>query len=182
MRHFLQLALGMIVATVFISAQRTLADSALGQPAPALVIEELNGNTFNLASQRGKVTIVNFWATWCPPCRKEMPALDTLYRRYHAQGLEMIGLSADRPHDRSEVIKVMQSFSYPAAMLEDAESDGFGDPSVLPVTYVVDAQGVVREKFTPDEKPLTEQILAAPVLPLLPQRAAARDTKQSAHR
>jgi cytochrome c biogenesis protein CcmG, thiol:disulfide interchange protein DsbE len=174
MRHFLQLALGMIGAMVFISTPRSLADSSLGQPAPALIIQQLNGNTFNLADQRGKVTIVNFWATWCPPCRKEMPALDTLYRRYHSRGLEMIGLSADRPHDRSEVIKVMQPFSYPAAMLDDAQSDGFGDPSVLPVTYVVDAQGVVRAKFTPDEKPLTEQSLAAAVLPLLSQRAPAQ--------
>jgi thiol-disulfide isomerase/thioredoxin len=116
---------------VVTSALRARADSELGQPAPALIIEELNGNTFDLAAQRGKVTIVNFWATWCPPCRKEMPALDAFYRRYHAQELEMIGLSADRPHDRSEVVKVMQSFSYPAAMLDDAKSDGFSDPSAL---------------------------------------------------
>ncbi|MBV8454651.1 MAG: TlpA family protein disulfide reductase [Deltaproteobacteria bacterium] len=166
----LQVCLIVFATSVVTSALRADADSELGQPAPALVVEELNGNTFDLAAQRGKVTIVNFWATWCPPCRKEMPALDQFYRRYHAQGLEMIGLSADRPHDRSDVIKVMQLFSYPAAMLDDAKSNGFSDPSALPVTYVVDAQGVVRAKLTPDEKPVTEQSLAAAVLPLLPQR------------
>jgi hypothetical protein len=100
-----------------------------------------------------------------------MPTLDAFYRRYHAQGLEMIGLSADRPHDRSEVVKVMQSFSYPAAMLEDANSDGFGDPSDLPVTYVVDKNGIVRAKFTPDKNPLTEQSLVLSVVPLLPASA-----------
>ena len=168
MRCSHQLALFIIAATVFIGVSRALADSTLGQPAPALVIQELNGNMFDLAGQRGKVVIVNFWATWCPPCRKEMPALDAFYRRYKAEGLEMIGLSADRPHDRSDVVKVMQSFSYPAAMLDDAKSDGFGDPSELPVTYVVDAQGLIRAKFTPDETELTEQRLAASVLPLLP--------------
>ena len=171
MRSSFQFALAMMAASVFIGALRALADSTLGQPAPALVIKELNGNTFDLADQRGKVVIVNFWATWCPPCRKEMPALDAFYRRYHAQGLEMIGLSADRPHDRSDVVKVMQSFSYPAAMLDNAESDGFGDPSELPVTYVVDGQGLIRAKFTPDEKPVTEASLAAAVLSLLPQPA-----------
>ena len=82
----------------------------------------------------------------------------------------MIGLSADRSHDRSDVIKVMQSYGYPAAMLDDAKSDGFADPSALPVTYVVDAQGIIRAKFTPDENPVTEQSLAAAVLTLLPQR------------
>ena len=170
MRRSLQVALAMTAVMVLIKAPRALADSELGQPAPALVIEALNGNTFDLAGQRGKVVIVNFWATWCAPCRKEMPALDAFYRRYHAQGLEMIGLSADRPHDRSDVIKVMQSYSYPAAMLDDAKSDGFADPSALPVTYVVDAQGIIRAKFTPDENPVTEQSLAAAVLGLLPQR------------
>jgi cytochrome c biogenesis protein CcmG, thiol:disulfide interchange protein DsbE len=174
MHRCLQLALAVFAATAFLGAHGVLADSTLGQPAPALVIEELNGKTFDLAAQRGKVIIVNFWATWCSPCRKEMPALDAFYRRYHSKGLEMIGLSADRPHDRSEVIKVMQSFSYPAAMLDDAKSDGFDDPNALPVTYVVDAQGVIRAKFTPDEKPVTEQSLAAAVFPLLPQRTPAQ--------
>ena len=167
--RFLPLALVLIAPTIFLGS-RVLADSTAGETAPALVIEQLNGNTFDLEAQRGKVTIVNFWATWCAPCRKEMPALDAFYRRYHAQGLEMIGLSADRPHDRSDMIKVMQAFSYPAAMLDDAKSDGFGGPNTLPVTYVVDAQGVVRARLTPDEKPLTKQSLAAAVLPLLPRR------------
>jgi cytochrome c biogenesis protein CcmG, thiol:disulfide interchange protein DsbE len=175
MRRSLRLPLAMIAAMVLICVPPARADSSLGQAAPTLVIEELDGNTFDLAGQRGKVVIVNFWATWCPPCRKEMPALDAFYRRYHTQGLEMIGLSADRPHDRSDVVRVMKSFSYPAAMLDDAKSDGFGDPSELPVTYVVDAQGVMRAKFTPEEKPVTEESLAAAVLPLLPQRTPAQE-------
>ncbi len=58
----------------------------VGQPAPALVAQELSGQTFDLAAQRGKVVVINFWATWCPPCRKEMPALDAFYRKYHSQG------------------------------------------------------------------------------------------------
>jgi cytochrome c biogenesis protein CcmG, thiol:disulfide interchange protein DsbE len=172
MRRSFYLPLSVIAAIVLAGAPRALASAELGQKAPALVVEELNGNTFDLSAERGKVTIVNFWATWCRPCRKEMPALDAFYRRYHAQGLEMIGLSDDRPHDRSEVIKVMKSFSYPAAMLDDAKSDGFGDPSVLPVTYVVDANGIVRAKFTPDDKPLTQAWLTAAAVPLLTERTA----------
>src|SRR5208282_5964094 len=109
---------------------------------------KLNGQTFDLSAQRGKVVIVSFWATWCPPCREEMPALDAFYRRYHGNGLEMIGLSADRPHDRSDAIKVMQSYTYPAAMLDDASVNDFGTPSSLPMTVIVDSNGVVRAKLT----------------------------------
>lgn len=149
------------------------AGMEVGQLAPSLVIPELDGQTFDLGAARGKVVVVNFWATWCPPCREEMPALDAFYRRYRDQGLEMIGLSADRPHDRSDVRKVMQSFSYPAAMLDDAKVNDFGTPNVLPMTVVVDRNGVVRTKLTPDQTPVTEKSLSAAVLPLLLQKSAA---------
>jgi cytochrome c biogenesis protein CcmG/thiol:disulfide interchange protein DsbE len=144
----------------------------VGQPAPSLVVRELDGQMFDLSAVRGKVVILSFWATWCPPCRKEMPVLDALYRRYHGQGLEMIGLSADRPRDRSDVQKVMQSFSYPAAMLDDAKVNDFGTPSALPKTIVIDGHGIVRAEMTPDQTAVTEKSLSAAVLPLLPNRSA----------
>src|ERR1039457_704580 len=93
-------------------AASALACAMVGKAAPALEVHEMDGQAFDLSAQHGEVVIVNFWATWCPPCREEMPALDTFYRRYHGQGLEMIGLSTDRSHDRADVLKVMQSFSY----------------------------------------------------------------------
>jgi cytochrome c biogenesis protein CcmG, thiol:disulfide interchange protein DsbE len=148
------------------------AATAIGQPAPSLVVQELDGQTFDLGAVRGKVVIVSFWATWCPPCRAEMPVLDAFYRRYHGQGLEMIGLSADRPHDRSDVSKVMQSFSYPAAMLDDAKVNDFGTPSALPMTVVIDGQGMIRAQLTPDQTAVTEKSLSAAVLPLLQQKSA----------
>jgi len=150
-----------------------LAAAEVGQAAPALVVQELDGQTFDLSALRGKVVIVHFWATWCPPCRKEMPALDAFYRRHHGEGVEMIGLSADRPHDRAEVRKVMRSYRFPAAMLDDAEVDGFGKPNALPVTLVIDGNGVVRASLTPEETPLTEKALADVVVPLLPRQAAS---------
>jgi cytochrome c biogenesis protein CcmG, thiol:disulfide interchange protein DsbE len=153
---------------------RALAAPEVGAPAPALVAQELKGQTFDLAAQRGKVVIVNFWATWCPPCRKEMPALDAFYRKYHGQGLEMIGVSVDRPRDGSEVHNVMQSFSYPAAMSDDAKVNDFGAPTSVPVTFIIDRKGIVSAELTPDGTAVTEQSLAKVVLPLLNKGGAGR--------
>jgi len=164
----------MAMILTIVGAGSVLAAAEVGQPAPALVVEELNGQNFDLAALRGKVVVINFWATWCQPCRREMPALDAFYRQYHGQGLEMIGLSADRPHERSDVTKVMQSFSYPAAMLDDVKADDFGDPSELPVTFIIDANGIVRAKFTPDQTLATEKSLSAAILPLLAGKPATQ--------
>jgi cytochrome c biogenesis protein CcmG, thiol:disulfide interchange protein DsbE len=143
------------------------AAPTVGQPSPALVADTLDGRTFDLDALRGKVVIVNFWATWCPPCREEMPALDAFYQRYRNKGVELIGMSADSPHDSDEVRKVMHAFAYPAAMLVKARSNGFGTPRMLPLTYVIDTKGLVRAALRPDKVQITEKNLADIVLPLL---------------
>jgi len=166
--------LGVGASMIFCIAGSALALAEVGQTAPSLVVEELSGQTFDLAAMRGRVVVINFWATWCPPCRQEMPELDAFYRQYHARGIEMIGLSVDRPRDRADVRKVMQSFNYPAAILDDAKDNGFGTPSALPVTYVIDNSGVVRVRLSPSETPVTENTLSAAVLPLLSAEPAPK--------
>jgi cytochrome c biogenesis protein CcmG, thiol:disulfide interchange protein DsbE len=140
------------------------AAPTMDQPAPALVVTELDGQTFDLSKFRGRVVLVNYWATWCAPCRKDMPTLDAFYRRYHDQGLEMIGISIDFPSELRKVRKTAASIAYPAAMLNEITVNGFGPPEGAPLTYVVDANGVVRDKFiaTPNK------LLMDVVVPLLP--------------
>jgi peroxiredoxin len=138
-----------------------------GEKAPALVLPTIDGRTLDLASLRGKVVVVNYWATWCPPCRGEMPALDAWYRARRDQGVEVIGVSADRPRDRDAVKSVMQPFAYPAGLEADAKADGFGRPMALPVTYVIDRQGVVRAVFTPQDGALNGAMLDRLIAPLL---------------
>jgi len=167
-RTGLSLAIVAGLLTYVESGAGARAATAVGQPAPPLVVAEIDGQPFDLGALRGKVVVVNYWATWCPPCREEMPALDAFYRQYHARGVEMIGLSADRPRDRDAARKMMQSYGYPAAMMKDAKPNGFGAPESLPVTYVIDAEGVVRAKLEPDQTIVTEKSLADLVLPLLP--------------
>ena len=146
------------------------ADAAarVGARAPALIVPTLDGRVFDLAALRGKVVIVNFWASWCSPCRAEMPQLDAFYRRHHAQGLELLGLSVDDPQDRATVMHIMKSYSYPAAMAVAAKANDFGAPLAVPMTWIIDAKGVIRARLIAGNT-VTLQSLAQAVLPLLPQ-------------
>ena len=143
-----------------------------GDTAPVLSAVTLDGKPFDLASLHGKVVVFNLWATWCPPCRDEMPQLDAFYRKFAARGVVVFGLSEDSIDQADEVREVMKSFTYPAALAQGAKDNGFRTPRVLPITYVIDAQGVIRAKLWPGGTPVTEQNLEQAVLPLLPEQPA----------
>jgi cytochrome c biogenesis protein CcmG/thiol:disulfide interchange protein DsbE len=165
-------AAALAVATVFTAPAAALAvPPAIGKPAPALIVRELNGRRFDLAKLRGKVVLVNFWATWCSPCRIEMPTLNAFYRRYHARGLDLLGLSIDEAPDDGKVRQVMRRFSYPGALASAAKVDGFGEPVAVPVTYVIDARGVLRAQLQAEGPAgVSAQALERAVLPLLARR------------
>ncbi len=145
----------------------------VGRAAPALVVQQLDGRELDLNARHGTVVVLNVWATWCPPCRAEMPVLDAFYRQHRDDGIDVIGLSADDPHDRKDVAKAMQAFSYPAAMASDAKTNGFGAPAVLPITYVIGADGVIAAIITPGKSEITKETLGRVVLPLLPAPVSA---------
>jgi cytochrome c biogenesis protein CcmG, thiol:disulfide interchange protein DsbE len=144
------------------------AGMQIGQPAPSMVAIGLDGRTFDLGAQHGKVVLVNFWATWCVPCRKEMPLLDAFYRQHRDAGLALIGISVDRPDRRPRVQKVMTAFAYAAAMLSDVTTKDFDPPDGVPSTYVVDRSGVVRDRFIA----VDDTLLLEVVLPLLSQASS----------
>lgn len=137
----------------------------MDEPAPPLVVTALNGQTFDLTKLRNQVVLLNYWATWCEPCRKEIPRLSAFYRRYHDHGLEVIGISIDRPEDLQKVRKQMASIAYPVAVLKDISENGVGKVEGVPTTYVIDTNGVVRDKFIEIRKELLNDV----VIPLLPK-------------
>jgi len=164
--------MGRLLATIVLSAMLLASGSAraapkVGDVAPALALTTFTGQPFDLSSLKGKVVIVNFWASWCTPCRAEMPMLDSFYRAHHGQGLEVIGVSADRSRDREDAVKLMRDVSYPGGMLGEAKANGFGAPGSLPITYVIDKGGIIRGVLTPDKEPLTDASLSALIFPLL---------------
>ena len=140
----------------------------VGHPAPPLILAQLDGREFNLAAERGKVVIVNYWASWCSPCRAEMPVLDSFCKRYRARGLVLIGVSVDEAGDRAAVVGIMQKFTYPAALAANAKVDDFGSPVAVPMTWIIDAKGIVRARLIAGNA-VTTQSLEQAVLPLLPQ-------------
>jgi len=139
----------------------------VGAPAPSLIVRDLAGQELDLTKAAGRLLIVNIWATWCPPCRAEMPMLNAFYLDRKGQGVALVGVSADRSRDKDEVRRVMAQFSYPAALLSEAKVDRLDDPRVLPMTYVVDKAGVVRAVFGGAGKPPTRELLDDAIKPLL---------------
>jgi len=138
-----------------------------GKAAPALQARLLDGNQFALADQGGKVVLVNFWATWCAPCRAEMPALETYYQQHRAEGLELLAISMDEPKDEAKVREVMRAFTFPAALVGDAQIKGYGRVWRLPLTFVIDRHGVLRKDSWYGKPGLDVPLLEATVTPLL---------------
>ena len=170
MRKLTASALAMLL---LIASAALPADApAIGKSAPPLIAPQLDGQTFDLAALRGKVVIVNFWASWCGPCRAEMPLLNRLYLAHRSQGLALVGVSVDDSHDRKQVLEIMRQFAYPAVLAATARVNGFGPPLAVPMTWIIDPSGVVRARLL-SANGVTEETLTQAVLPLLPPAAAA---------
>jgi thiol-disulfide isomerase/thioredoxin len=167
----------LLAAAVLLSGQPAVAAAPAGAPAPALVATAIDGRPVDVAQLRGQIVIVHFWATWCPPCREEMPVLDAYYRAHHGEGLEIIAASVDRKRDLSDVRKAMKDFAFPAVLVAEAKSNGWGTPDAMPLTYVVDATGVIRSVVRPGKGTLTAEQLAAQVGLLLPKARDADGAK-----
>ncbi len=153
----------MVLASCFVLSVIPTSSSygaeKVGSPAPHLVIKPLRGTEFDLNVQKSKVIIVHFWATWCPPCRKEMSILSEIYQQYRARGIEMIALSVDRPRELDAVREAARDWTFAVAMLSDATTNEFGTPASLPMTYIIDQKGLIRQIFTSDGTELSKSSL-----------------------
>jgi len=148
-------------------ATSVFADAKLAEMSPVLIVQETNGEPFDISKLRGKVVIVHFWATWCTVCREEMAVLDAFYRHNHEKGVEMLAVSIERTNKRGKIQEIMRDFSYPAALLVDAQANGFDTPKALPLTYIIDKQGMIRHILTPETEKMTGHGLDEIVQPLL---------------
>ena len=125
----------------------------------------LDGKSVTLDQLKGKVVMVNFWATWCPTCKAEMPQWQKFYDAHKAQGFELIAVSIDEDEDELKKQAKQRGFSFPMAWrFDDKTDDNFGDIIGTPTLFVVDKNGKIawtkRGRVTPEQ-------LAAVVEPLL---------------
>jgi thiol-disulfide isomerase/thioredoxin len=117
------------------------------QPVPAFLVRDLDGNVISTADWNGKVVLMNFWATWCPPCRVEIPFLIQLQKRYKDDGLLIFGISLDdAPPDEVKEFAKAAGMNYPIIMRSRELVMEFGGVPALPTTFLVNKQGQVVQK------------------------------------
>jgi peroxiredoxin len=136
-----------IVASLLVVSEPADAAPGPGQLAPNFKVLSTSGQTISLDNYRGRVLILDFFATWCQPCRQSIPHLVDMNRKYGKQGLQILGLSVDEEGER--VIKAFTDefkVNYPLAMAGDLTTADFGVRSV-PVMYLVDKKGKVVEVY-----------------------------------
>lgn len=119
-----------------------------GYLAPKFTLRNLRGNLEGLDDHAGKVIVVNFWATWCAPCVKEMPSFETLYRRFRSQGLTVLAVSLDK--DRSAKVQEFvdkYKLSFPVLLDTEGVAEKLYPSFTIPFTYVLDKQGRVAARI-----------------------------------
>jgi cytochrome c biogenesis protein CcmG/thiol:disulfide interchange protein DsbE len=127
----------------------------------------LTGQAFSTDELKGKVVLINFWASWCGPCRTEMPEIEAYYRQHRAQGLEVLAMSMDELADEGKVREAVKPFTFPVAMFKSAQLSGFGRIWRMPVSAVMDRQGrLVKQDWFIQPK-LDAAALDAVIKPLL---------------
>jgi cytochrome c biogenesis protein CcmG, thiol:disulfide interchange protein DsbE len=137
----------------------------LGKPAPEIDLEGLEGERVRLSDYRGRPVIVNFWATWCTPCREEFPVLAEAREQHAAEGLEILGVVHEDTVDGARAFVADLGAEWPMPFDADREAwDAYGGVGV-PTTYYVDAEGVIRAVSF---GPLTEDGLAQQLATILP--------------
>jgi cytochrome c biogenesis protein CcmG, thiol:disulfide interchange protein DsbE len=140
----------------------------VGQQAPPLVLHTLDGRSIATRDLSGHVVIATFWATWCDPCREELPLLSAYAALHEKQGLQVLGFSLDGPEDLAKVKRVAATLSFPVGLLGSPWVGDYGRIWRIPVSFVIDRSGRLVDNGWDDAQPVwTKERLHEVVDPLL---------------
>lgn len=116
----------------------------IGQPAPDFTLQRLDGGTLQLSSLRGKVVLINFWATWCLPCRSEMPELEQTYQTYRSRGFEVLAINFLESENDVRPFVSELGLSFPVLLDQDGSVGRLYRTYALPSSFLIDASGTIR--------------------------------------
>ena len=144
----LALSLMLVFAYKATGKQPKDGPTGAGKPAPEFALQSLDGKTIRLSDLRGKAVVVNFWATWCQPCRIEMPWFVELQKQYGPDGLQIIGINADEDTSTEELEKFAKGMgvNYPVLLGKEEVEQAYGGIQFLPITVYVGRDGNVVDK------------------------------------
>lgn len=139
-----------IVAIMLYASNKTSGSRLMaahrGKPAPDFELKDLDGNTVHLSDLRGKAVVLNFWATWCPPCRTEIPWFIELQEKYRSQGLQIVGVSMDESGKNAVVPFAREvGINYKLLIGDSQVSEMYGGVYSLPTTFYIGRDGKVFE-------------------------------------
>ncbi|WP_430390664.1 TlpA family protein disulfide reductase [Dyella sp. 20L07] len=159
-----------ILMLVLCASEAFANDLRVGQPAPGITLSTLDGRHISLDALRGKTVILTFWATWCEPCRDELPLLSQYAQEHAHDNLVVLGFSLDAPDSLTQVRQIASNLSFPTGLLGDPHVPGYGRIWRLPVSFVIDRQGLLVHDGWKDKQPeFTRERLERIVTPLLEQ-------------
>jgi cytochrome c biogenesis protein CcmG/thiol:disulfide interchange protein DsbE len=140
----------------------------VGQPAPPATLVTLDGQRVATSDLIGHVVILTFWATWCGPCRQELPLLSAYAAEHSKEGLSVLGFSLDAPEDMRKVQAMAQSLHFPVGLLVNSSLPGYGRIWHIPVNFTIDRQGRLIDNGWDDKQAIwTPERLESIVTPLL---------------
>lgn len=174
-RDIARAALSLLALSGPLSSVARANELRLGAAAPPAVLVTLDGRRIATADLKGQVVILTFWATWCVPCRRELPLLSAYAQAHAAQGLTVLAFSLDTPEDLARVRGAARDFSFPSGLMAVSSAPGYGRIWRIPVNFTIDRQGVLIDDGWKDKHPeWTTERLERIVTPLL-------DTAQPLH-
>jgi cytochrome c biogenesis protein CcmG, thiol:disulfide interchange protein DsbE len=124
------------------------AGIAVGTPAPDFELKTVEGKTYKLSDLKGKPVMLNFWATWCPPCRAEMPIMEAVYKEYEAQGFVILAINLGESDVAIKSFRDRLGLTFPIVVDKDDKVTRMYDIVPLPTSYFVDKDGIVQGKWT----------------------------------